>query len=59
MSLNPIIPPGTSEASLVVDFSSATLVPVTSFESMLTPTTNGLLRAEKYKESCFKQFSRV
>ena len=45
MSLNPTCPAGTSEDSASVDFASAMDVPVNSFESKLTPTINGLLRA--------------
>ena len=45
VSLNPTCPAGTSEDSFVVDFSSAFESPVSSFESKLTPTINGLLRA--------------
>ena len=43
--MNPTCPAGTSEDSFVVDFSSAFESPVSSLESKLTPTINGLLRA--------------
>ena len=45
--MNPTIPPGTPDDSRTLSFASAILVPVTSLESKLTPSVNGVLRPAK------------